>query len=374
VAAAIKRTDAIHEILAQACARNELVILVTPYLRFESFFVALEGAELQVAATMSREDASFSLRGEELKLRFPMGLGFMEAPVRLLGLGLREGRRTLRLGVPKVLEENDERTEYRVDRVGRVVVTYGTPRGELLQAALVDLNTRGARIHAQKDLAGSTLEAGSVLLLSIPLAEGLHIEARGEIRHMGPRTIGLEFAPRLPEEVETPLSRWVFQRREEDQERLTLVRERRVLVGRKSEPGAAPVGILLVSGDPGLEEALREVLKPVQPLTRIPLSAQALKDALAGSPPLAIFHLAGAGLDERRRVKALMELAGGRVPALLLGTQVEGPALFELAGEWKAASALAWSPARGAFLQRLAQGIIRRQSQSGEGPLVPSEP
>jgi hypothetical protein len=374
LAPAIKRTDAIQEVLAQACARNELVILVTNYLRFESFFVALGGGELQVAATMSRDDASFSLRGAELKLRFPMGLGFMEGPVHLLGLGLHGGRRTLRLSIPKQLQENDHRTEYRVDRVGRVTVTYGTPRGELLQAALVDLNTRGARIHAQRDLEGTTLQVGSVLVLSIPLAEDLQIEARGEIRHMGPRSIGLKFEPKLPEAVQTPLSRWVFLRREEDQERLALKRERNLLGEHKPGGRGAAAGILLVSGDGELEEALRQVLQPVQPLSRISLSAQALKDALAEIPALAIFHLNGTGLDERRRLKALVELASGKVPVLLLGTQVDGAALFELAGDWKAASAMAWNPARGAFLQRLAQGIIRRQRQGGDGPLVPAEP
>jgi hypothetical protein len=53
---------------------------------------------------------------------------------------------------------------------------------------------------------------------------------------------------------------------------------------------------------------------------------------------------------------------------------MDGAVLFELAGDWKAASAMVWNPARGPFLQRLAQGIIRRQSQGGEGPLVPPEP
>ena len=373
MATALKRTDAIQEVLVQACGRNELVILVTPYLRFESFFVALDRNELQVAATMSREDASFGLRGAELKLRFPVGLGFMEAPVKLLGLGLHEGRRTLRLSIPKLLQENDHRTEYRVDRVGRVLVTYGTPRGEILQASLVDLNTRGARIHAQKDLAAPTLQVGSELSLSIPLAEDIQIEARGQIRHMGPRSIGLEFSPKLPGSVEQPLSRWVFLRREEDQERVEIKRERNLLGERRQRPGEAVQGILFISGDPELEETLRAVLEPVQPLTRIALSAQALKDALASLPPLAIFHVNGSGLDERRRLKALVELASGRVPVLLLGTQMDGAALFELSGDWKAASAMVWNPARAVFLQRLAQGIIRRSNQGGDGPMAPAE-
>jgi len=373
VAPALKRPEAIQDVLAQACARNELVILVTPYLRFESFFVALGKDELQVAATMSREDASFGLRAAELKLRFPMGLGFMEAPVRLLGLGLHEGRRTLRLTLPRQLQENDDRTEYRVDRVGRVTVTYGTPRGELLQASLVDLNTRGARIHAQRDLDGTALQVGSVLILSIPLADDLQIEARGEIRHMGPRSIGLRFQPKLPEPVETPLARWVFQRREEDQERLALRREVSLRGARRPGSGE-PSGIIFISPDVELEETLREILQPIQPLVRISPSAQALKDALANAPPLAIFQVNGTGLDERRRLKALVELATGRVPVLLLGTQLDGAALFELAGDWKAASAMVWNPARGVFLQRLAQGIIRRHSPGGgDGPLAPAE-
>ncbi len=374
MASAHKRSEEILEILTQACARNELVILSTPYLRFESSFVALADGELQVAATMSRDDATFGLRSDQLKIRFPSGLGFMEAAVKLLGLGLHGGRRTLRLSVPRQIQENDHRTEYRVERVGRVTVTYGTPKGEISLASLVDLSTGGARIHAQRDLNTSSFQPGSILLLSIPLTEDIQIEARGEVVHLGPRSLGLKFAPQLPEEVQAPLSRWVFQRREEDLERLAqrldLVQqgERRIRLG-----DAPQAGILLVSGDPDLEAVLREVLRPLQPLTRIAPSAQALKDALAGNPPLAVFHLDGAGLDQRRRFKALVELATGRVPVMLLGTQVDSAALFELSGEWKATTALAWNPARGPFLLRLVQGVIRRSAQGGASPLAPAE-
>jgi hypothetical protein len=128
-----------------------------------------------------------------------------------------------------------------------------------------------------------------------------------------------------------------------------------------------------VSGDPALEEELAGHLSPIQPMTRLPFSAQALKDALPGAPPLVIFHVTGTGLDERRRMKALVELAQAKAPVLLLGTQVDGGALFELSGEWKAASAMMWNPSRGVFLQRLAQGIIRRNAQGGDSPMAPAE-
>ena len=86
--------------------------------------------------------------------------------------------------------------------------------------------------------------------------------------------------------MQEPLSRWVFRRREEDQERLAQRRELAQQGERRlaQEPAGATGGILLVGGEPELEEALREVLRPIQPMTRIVQSAQALKDALADPP------------------------------------------------------------------------------------------
>jgi len=356
VATLLKRPEAIQEILAVACARNELLILVTPFLRFESHFVALGPGELQVAATMDWDDAAFGLRSPELKIRFPMALGFMEAPVKLLGLGLHAGRRTLRLELPRQIQENDHR------------------------GALVDLSSSGARIHTQQDLEGGSLQVGARLALSIPLDNGIHIEAKGEIRHVAARNLGLEFVPELPEPVQVPLTRWIFERREEDRERLALrieQRDRHLMADVAVPSGPGAPGILLVSGDAALEEALRPVFQPLVPdrsFVRIPLSLQALKDALRADPPLAVFHVAGTRPEERRRLKALVELAGARVPVLLLGTDLEAAPLFELSGAWKTASALVWNPARGPFLQRLAQGIIRRSHQGGDAPMAPAEP
>ena len=338
---------------------------MTPYLRFESNFVGLEGGELHAAATMSRDDATFVLRTQELRIRFPVGLGFMEAPTRLIGLGLHGGRRTVRLAMPKVLSENDDRAEYRVERVGRVEVTCGTIRGDLLQTALVDLSTRGARLHTRTDVAAAGLQPGSVLFLSIPVDDELRLEARGEVRHVGPRMLGLEFAPALPQDVQEPLSRWVFQRREEDQERLA----QRVELGlRRPGPppavGGGPPGVLMVGGGPELEATLAAAFKDFLPLVRVPLAAQAVKDALRGGPLLALFVLDGPGLDERRRVKALVELAVPRAPVLLLGLGVDSDALYKAGVAWKVASSLAWTSGRGDFLLRLARGILRQRAQA----------
>jgi len=371
VADTIRKTSDIQDILVQACARRELLILATPYLRFESSFLALQGGELHIMATMTREDATFGLRGPELMIRFPDGLGFFEAHVEVLGLGMLDGRRTVRLSLPRSLTESDQRDSYRVERVGRVVVTYSTLKGDLLQGALVDISATGAKIHTQRDVDPAAMAPGTGILLSVPLSPDIQIETRAEVRHLGARTLGLAFRPALPERMEQPLARWIFLRREEDRERLA---QRLEVNDRASKPRPqGPTGILLVTSDPDLEGVLAEFLTPIQPLVRVPFTAQGVKDALAAGPPLAIFHVKGTGLDERRRLKALVELIQGRVPVLLLGTGVDGTTLFELSTEWKAASAIVWNLSRGLFLQRLAQGIIRRNSAGGDSPMAPAE-
>ena len=128
----IRNPETITEIFKRACERRELIILVTPYLRFESSFLRHEGAEFHAAATMGREDAMYGLRSSDLRMRFPHGVSFLEAPTALKGFGIADGRKTLRLAVPEVLHEEDHRGAYRVDRVGRVPVTFSTPKYDLV--------------------------------------------------------------------------------------------------------------------------------------------------------------------------------------------------------------------------------------------------
>jgi hypothetical protein len=335
--------------------------------------VAIQGEELHVLATMSREDAVYGLRTPELKLRFPHGLGFYEATVASIGLGLHEGRHTVRVSLPKVIKENDQRVAYRVERVGRVPVTFGTQKAQLHVAGLVDISTSGAQLHAQRELPAEEAGIGDRIVLDIPLSDQINIHSGAVVRHISGRRIGVQFTPKLPPDVEEPLSRWVFLRREEERER----------AARRLEEASAPelrvgtlvpeMSILLVSPDAALEGSLRELLKQVRPLIRLAPSVQELKEAFLGKPSLGIFHLDGSGLDERRRMKALLELAHRKLPILLLGTRVDGATLFELSSEWKATSAMVWNPERALFLQRLVQGILRRHEAGGDSPMAPRE-
>lgn len=91
-------------------------------------------------------------------------------------------------------------------------------------------------------------------------------------------------------------------------------------------------------------------------------------------PALLLFHLPGLGLDERKRLRALVEVLPPRQPFLLVGTGVEASGLMELGTELKASAAVVLGPKPGPFFQRLLQGVLRRHYEGGEGIMAPKEP
>jgi hypothetical protein len=371
----IRNPDTIAEILRRACDRRELMILVTPYLRFESSFIKVEGSEVHVAATMGREDATFGLRNAGLRMRFPHRVSFLEAPTELKGFGMHDGRRTLRLSLPEALHEEDHRASYRVDRVGRVPVTFSTPNYDLVMGTLVDISTTGGRIYSTRDFQEGELQVGEDMAVTIPLTDEIRINTKVKLRHVHGRTFGVEFRPQLEDVLLNSLSRWVFEKREEDLERLA----RR---GVETGPGGAPAkvvvgqpsGLLLVSADAGLEATLQDLLGGLQPLHRVPPTMAALKDAMSQRPSLVLYHVPNLGLDERRRLKPMVETLQGRAPLLLLGTGMEGGPLLEVGSELKATVSIVFNPERATFFQRLVQGVLRRTYDGGESPMAPVEP
>ena len=184
----IRNSEAISEIIGRACERHEMMILVTPYLRFETSFLRNDKTEVQVAATMSREDATYGLRSAGLRMRFPNGISFLEASTELKGFGMADGRRTLRLSIPEVLLEEDHRGAYRVDRVGRVPVTFSTPKYDLVTGTLVDISTTGARIYSSRDFGEGELLPGEDMAVTIQLTDLIRINTKVKLRHVHGRT------------------------------------------------------------------------------------------------------------------------------------------------------------------------------------------
>ena len=361
-ASSITRSSEIRSILETACGHRELLILVTPYLRFESNFLALDAEAFHARITMSAEETTYGLRSPNLRVRFPSETRFLEGATRLLGFGLLEGRRTLRLAIPKTLQDDEQRRAYRVERVGRVDVTFSTPRFELKSGILGNLSTSGARVMSLQEPLESLLKMDDAIAVSIPLTEEIQINAKAVVRWLQGKAMGVEFKPALAGDQLMFLSRWVFQRREEDKARVGSTVVEAVPV-----PGAAP-GLVLVSPSQEMEDSLRALLAELPPLRRIAPAAQAVKEAALAKPPLVFFHVQEAGLDARRRLKLFVELLGGRVPFVLLGTQVEQSVLFDLGNEHKAAAVYDLGARPGPFFLRLVQGILRRPQPRTDGP------
>lgn len=351
----------IRRILETACGNRELMILVTPYMRFETNFLALDSDAIQVRITMSAEEATYGLRSPELHFRFPNVTRFLDGPTRLLGFGLLEGRKTLRLAIPKSLQDDEQRRAYRVERLGKVPVTFSTPRFELKSGMLLNISTMGARLLCPQEPLEALVRTEDSIAVSIPLAEGLRIDNRAIVRWVQGKTMGVEFQPTLETEVLAPLSRWVFLRREEDKDRVGSV-----FVDPAPQGGKTP-GIVLVSSSQEMEDNLRELLVGLPPLKRVGATVQAVKEAMASGPTLVFFHVPEAGLDARRRLKMLVEVLGGRLPFVLLGTQVENSVLFDLGNEHKAAAVYDLGSKPGSFFLRLVQGILRRHQSTVEG-------
>jgi len=374
----IRNPDTIIDIIRRACARHELMILVTPYLRFESSFMRLEGGDIQAAATMGKEDATFGLRNANLRIRFPYGVSFLEGATEMKGFGMVDGRRTLRLAIPDTFHEQDHRGAYRVDHVGRVPVTFSTPKFDLLTGTLLDISATGARVYSTRDFQEGELEAGDAMAVTIPLTDLIRINTKVRLRHVHGRTFGVEFSPQLPEGVMEPLARWIFEKREEDLERVSRRGLETSSPAASAAPGRVqalePSGLVLVSADAGLEATLRDLLGAVQPLSRVAPTMGALKEAFLSRPSLVLYHVPSLGLDERRRLKPMLEALQGKIPFLLLGTGIEGGALLELGSEVKATVSIVFHPDRSAFFLRLVQGVLRRLYEGGESPMVPSGP
>jgi len=365
----IRNPEAVRDALRQVCARGELLILVTPYVRFESSFLRLDDETFHVAATMSREDAMFGLRSSELMFRFPYGFTFLEGATSLIGLGMAKGRSSLRLSIPSALVDHDHRGAYRVERVGRVPVTFSTRKYDLLLGNLVNISTTGARIYAQKDFEPEEVQVDDTIAVTIPLEPEIRINTKAKVRYVHGRSVGMEFRPILEGPLLQDVTRWSFRKREEDHQRsIPLAGSEGAPASRagRSAPAEAEDALILVSAHESLEDRLREMLTELPPLRRIPPTTQALKDLGPVPGCLILVHLPSLGVDDRKRLRLLVEPLSGRAPFVLVGTDVDNAPLFEIGKELKATASYVLGPNPGSFFQRLLQGILRKHFGVGE--------
>lgn len=232
------------------------------------------------------------LHAPDLKIRFPDGTGFLEGRVKANGLGRLGREPVLKLGIPNLLEDNEQRGAYRVERVGLVEVTFSTPSYKLCSGTLQNISTTGARILAKADLDGFGLAINHEIAVSVPLTPEIKIDNGARIRYRKDRTLGVEFHPLLGDAVLTRLSRWVFQRQEEDREHALQGAVEAAWKGADAQSGGGDVRYLaLVTADGSLGDNMKGLLKDLPPVVVFQPTVQAVKDALAMDPLLSLIHI-----------------------------------------------------------------------------------
>jgi len=369
-----RNKEEIRNIFELACAKRTMLIFVTPYLRFESHFVHLEGNAVHVRVSKGEGDAIYFLRGGDLKLRFPHGYSFLEAPAKITGFGTHEDKRTMMVELPKEIYQNDDRKTFRVERVGNITATISTPKNEIVSASLLDVSAKGAKLSGRVLQMDKAMKVGDKIMLTIPIPKVATINCGAIVRHADGSTFGVEYVPNLDSSILDPLSSWVFRKQEEEKDMQSLRDNKRdkVIIGPETDnPSNEDEGrVLLVTSDYEIEETFRRLIADEYLFLHSEPSVAALKLMLAKVPHLVILHLPANNIEKRRLMKSLAAMVPSNVPILLLGTEVDSGALFELGREWKAASSIAYVKERGMFVQKLIVGMVKRHLGKGEGQIV----
>ena len=363
----------IQTIFKDACAKRESLIFVTPYLRFESNFVYMEGNEVHARVTMGRGEALTALSVVDLKLRFPYGFSFLESPAKLIGAGLHEGVRTVRFLLPTMLYEHDDRKSFRVDRgVGNITATIGTPDHEIIDALVEDISAFGAKLSIRSGLPGNAVKANDKISLTIPVPGVVTINVSAIIRYMDNGVFGVEYLNRLPASTMDPLASWIFIKQEEQRGRIGLRTSQGETTGDGTEVAVTKDegGVLIITNDDELDGELENLFSEDGNVHHAQYTASSLKKALEKKPYLAVLHIAENNLEVRRLLKSLMGIIPPEMPILLLGTNIDSETLSELGQEWKVASSIAYTKERGILIHRLVLGMVRKHYGQGESPML----
>jgi hypothetical protein len=371
----IKSPEEIRQFLLEACAKKELLIIITPYLKFESNFVHFDGHEVHVKTVTGGEDALNILNVSELQLRFPNKMEHLETTTRFIGLGSFEGSKTIRFARPHSISVSDGRKSERITALENAHADLTLKDKRKVRADVADLSAEGAKLVLSVDLPHGDVETGERITASLYLPNDISFTTTAIVRHMEYKTIGIEFSSDISHSVIDSISRWAFREKEMELERMSGHADLSAL----AEATAAAIdqldkaGILLVTRDDELDSELGGVLGQNWKYYRILPAGVLMNDALTRRPHLIILHIANDHFAETMLMRSLSESIPSNVPILLLGTGVNSDSLMNVGRECKAISFMLWVPNKALFLQRLVLGIMRKYYSKGESPMAPVE-
>jgi hypothetical protein len=370
MAKANKNQDEIRSIFEDVCAERGLIILVSQYMKFEGNFVHLDGNEVHVRTLDGGEDALCILRVNDLNLRFPHKHVFMEANTKLIGLGMHEGAKTLRFSLPTAVFSMGGRKSPRITGLDDSHATISLKNRRLIKTGVADLSITGTKLALPEDLPQGEFIIKERIMLSIFVKKDISINSGAIVRHIGYRSLSLEFDPELPESVSDALSNWIFEKLEGPKPAATHDGAGTGVATHmdENEDDHVEGGILLITRDDELDSVLKKLLGEDRPFYRVITEIEPLRKKISRKPHLVILHLADTSMNEKKLLQSLLGVIPTDLPILLLGTNVKFETMFELGSGWKVLSSISWMIEKGPFLQRLVLGILRSRYGLTENP------
>jgi hypothetical protein len=360
--------EALREALEELCERKQSLFLATPYLAWESRFMELTGKDLRVRATMSRNTVRHALDKHPLRMRFPWGLTLFGGPTRVLEYEEAENSRYLRIALPLELAPDDNRQAYRVEQVGRSTGALGSQELKLMRINLDNISTGGIGVFCTEPMPATGFQVGRSVNISLSLEQGPQFQAQGRVCHAAGQNLGLCFTPPLVDEALLNLALWIQPRQDEAQRRWEDRASYLAQAARAAQPKAPPSGILLVSADAELKAALELALGGSQPLRTVAPALAPFREAMALQPPYLLVFTATGRVEERHRLKTLLDAVAPTCPLVLIGTGADLEPVRALAAEVKARLFLDRSTIPSPFFQRLILGLIRKHWNLIESP------
>ena len=350
----------LEEALAELCERRQTLYLATPYFSFESRFLERLGPDLKVRATMSRNVVQTALARSALRLRFPWALTLFGGPTRILAYEETDGSRFLRISVPPVLAPDDQRRAVRLERTGRSGGALGSRDSYLVKCSLETISHLGAGLFSMEPIPADGFQPGQSVDISLNLEQGPELQATGRICHTSSQALGLVFAPPLAGARLEQLQGWLQPRLENAQRLWDERANLRSQAERAVRPRLAPEGLLLASGDPGLRATVAAALGGVPAMRWVWPAVAPFREALDLQPPYVLLLPIAGGMEERYRLRSLLEAVPPQCPVVALGMGGNLDQTRALAAELKATLFVDQKTLNSTFFQRLILGLIRK--------------
>lgn len=355
-------------ILEELCAGKLRVLLATPYFAVEARLLERRGDQLALRIPMSGEAIRNAVGSHPLRIRFPWDLTMYAGAIDIRGFEQEENRRTLLVSVPESLGMDERRGAWRTEQVGRSRGALGGGGSRIVRVSLENLSATGAGIFCLDPIAPDEFYSGRQVALEMALDRGPTISVKVRIAHGEGQSLGVAFPAEA--DLQDRLKAWVAPRRKEAQRGWDNRTATRAAAEASLKPKAAPNGVLLVTSDSGLGEAVSRFLEEDLVVRSCTAALGPLKKAIEEPPLLLLLDISGASLDARHRLRTLVEGLGLTCPVVVMGQGLAPDTLRSFATDLKAAWSYEWNPNQGAFFQRLVKGVIRRHWKEEAGSIT----